>query len=64
MAVKTEQDTDFAIDLDGYNWKFHQKYYVTQDNLAITEPMTAADIVAKFGPIRELENNGFRVVPV
>lgn len=43
----------------GYNAKF----YVTQDGHAITEPMTAADIVAKFGAIRELEANGFRVVP-
>ena len=42
---------------------YNQRYYVTQDGHAITEPMTAADIVAKFGTIRELEANGFRVVP-
>lgn len=43
--------------------EYNQKYYVTQDGHAITEPMTAADIVARFGAIRELEANGFRVVP-
>jgi hypothetical protein len=42
---------------------YNQKYYVTQDGHAITQPMTAADIVGKFGPIRELEANGFKVVP-
>lgn len=43
--------------------KFNQHYYVTQDGQAITKPMTGAEIVSKFGPIRELEANGFRVVP-
>lgn len=43
---------------DNYN----QKYYVTQDGHAITLPMTVSDIIAKFGPIRELEASGFRVV--
>ncbi len=50
---------EYMKDQDDYN----QKYYVTQDGHAITEPMTAGDIVAKFGAIRELEANGFRVVP-
>jgi len=43
--------------------KYDQRYYVTQDGFAVTEPMTAGDIVAKFGAIRELEASGFKVVP-
>lgn len=41
---------------------YDQHYYVTKDGHAITEPMRAADIVAKFGPVRQLEADGFRVV--
>ncbi len=52
-----------AEDRDNASTRYNQKYYVTQDGHAITEPMTAADIVAKFGAIRELESNGFKVVP-
>lgn len=46
------------------NIKYNQRFYVTEDGHAITQPMTAADIVAKFGPIRELEAKGFRLVEV
>ncbi len=47
----------FGIDECAYN----QKYYVTDQGHAFTEPMTAGDIVSRFGPIRELEAKGFRV---
>lgn len=42
--------------------KTSTKFYVTDGGHAITEPMSHADIVAKFGSIKELEANGFRLV--
>ncbi len=57
-VTRKELEKEYPLK-DNYN----QHYYVTQDGHAITEPMRAADIVAKFGPIRELEASGFKVVP-
>jgi hypothetical protein len=57
------KENDSSKDWYPMTAKYDQKYYVTQDGHAITEPMTAGDIVAKFGPIRELEASGFKVVP-
>jgi hypothetical protein len=42
---------------------YNPLYYLTQDGHKITEPMTAGDIVSRFGAIRELEAQGFKVVP-
>ncbi len=36
-------------------------YYVTVDGNAITKALTIKEIVEQFGPIRELEAQGFRL---
>ncbi len=38
------------------------KYVVTVDGNAITQPLSIKEIVEQFGPIRELEAQGFRLV--
>ncbi len=43
---------------------YNHKFYLSQDGYAITEPMTGAEIVAKFGPAGELRLAGIEVVPV
>jgi hypothetical protein len=40
------------------------KYYVTEQGNVITKALTIAEIIAQFGPIKELEANGFRLIAV